>query len=156
MTALELVTVLCAVAALAAAVVLTLLAARVHRAAGQLAEAVRAFDATATPAVEELRAAARRAVDEVDRLDDLLDVAGSIGQRVDTATEVTYRALTSPVIKGVALASGTRRAATRLRGGRAADADRQPERAVSSTTSKTVTDATAARRSRWHRGARTR
>jgi hypothetical protein len=156
MTALELVTVLCAVAALTAAVVLALLAARVHRAAEQLAEAVRAFDATATPAVEELRSAARRALDEVDRLDDLLEVAGSIGQRVDTATEATYRALTSPVIKGVALASGTRRAATRLRGGRPADVDRPPAREADGATSETLTDATVPRRARWHRGARTR
>ena len=52
---------------------------------------------------------------EVERIDDLLDVATAIGDRVDSATEVTYKALTSPVIKGVAFASGTRRAAQRLR-----------------------------------------
>ncbi len=68
------------------------------------------------PAVEELRVAAHHAVAEVDRIDALVELAGSIGERVDTATEATYRALTSPVIKGVALASGTRRAAQRLRG----------------------------------------
>lgn len=116
MTALELLTVLCAVAALAAAVVLALLSARVLRLARDLDEATRAFEQVATPAVDELRAAARRAAGEVDRLEDLLDVAGSIGQRVDTATEATYRALTSPVVKGVAFASGTKRAANRLRG----------------------------------------
>lgn len=116
MTALELATVLCAVAALGASVALALLCARVSRAARDLEAAAHAIDRVATPALEELRTAAARAVGEVDRLDDLLEVAGSIGQRVDTATEVTYRALTSPVIKGVALASGTRRAASRLRG----------------------------------------
>ena len=68
------------------------------------------------PAVEELRAAAGHAMDEIERIDALVEVAGSIGERVDTAIEATYRALTSPVIKGVALASGTRRAAQRLRG----------------------------------------
>jgi hypothetical protein len=121
MTALELLTVLCGVASLAAAVVLSLLASRTLRAARRLEAATRAFEQVAIPAAEELRDAAHRAVDEVDRLDDLLEVAGSIGQRVDTATEATYRALTSPVIKGVALASGTRRAAGRLR-------RREPER----------------------------
>lgn len=118
MTALELLTVLCAVAALGAAVTLAVLSVRVLRAARGLEAATAAFDEVATPAVAELRAAAKQAVGEVDRLDDLLEVAGSIGQRVDTATEVTYRALTSPVIKGVAFASGTRRAAGRLRGHR--------------------------------------
>lgn len=115
MTALDLLTVLCAVAALAAAVCLALLSSHLLRAARRLDAATRTFEEEATPAVQELRAAARRAVGEVDRIDDLLEVAGSIGQRVDSATEVTYRALTSPVIKGVALASGTRRAASRLR-----------------------------------------
>lgn len=119
MTALELLTVLCAVAALGASVALALLCSRVLHALRDLQDATRAFDEVAIPAVDELRVAARRAAGEVDRLDDLLDVAGSIGQRVDTATEVTYRALSSPVIKGVALASGTRRAASRLRGRRA-------------------------------------
>ncbi len=71
----------------------------------------------ALPAIDELRAAAADAADQVDRVDALVEVAGAIGDRVDTATEATYRALTSPVIKGVALASGTRRAAQRLRGG---------------------------------------
>jgi len=116
MTALELLTVVCAVAAMGAAVALALLSARVLRAARQLEAAADAFESSAIPAIEELRTAARRAAGEVDRVEDLLEVAGSIGQRVDTATEATYRALTSPVIKGVAIASGTRRAASRVRG----------------------------------------
>ncbi|CAN5706445.1 hypothetical protein BH10ACT3_BH10ACT3_03140 [soil metagenome] len=116
MTALDLLTVLCAVLALAAAATLSVLAGRALRSAQQLDEATRLFTEQAIPAVEELRAAARRATGEVDRIDDLLEVAGAIGDRVDSATEATYRALTSPMIKGVALASGTRRAARRLRG----------------------------------------
>ena len=116
MDALDLLTVLCGVLALGAAVSLALASARLLRAARSLEAAAAAFDESAVPAVEELRAAARFAVGEVDRIDALVEVAGSIGERVDTATEATYRALTSPVIKGVALASGTRRAAQRLRG----------------------------------------
>ena len=116
MTALDLLSVLCAVLALAAAATLSLLAGRALRAAHELESATRIFTEQAVPAVQELRAAATRATEEVDRIDDLLEVAGSIGDRVDSATEATYRALTSPLIKGVALASGTRRAANRLRG----------------------------------------
>jgi len=116
MTALELLTVVCAVLALAAAATLSLLASRALRAARDLEAASRTFTEEALPAVEELRLAARRASGEVDRIDDLLDVAAAVGDRVDTATEATYRVLTSPVIKGVALATGTRRAASRLRG----------------------------------------
>ena len=102
--------------ALVAAGALTLAAARLFRTAQGLAEARERFDAEATPAVAELREIVASAGDEVERIDELLSVAGSIGDRVDAATEVTYRALTSPVIKGVALATGTRRVARRLRG----------------------------------------
>jgi len=115
-SAVDLAAVLCAVLALVAAGALTLAAARMFRAAQGLAEARERFDAEATPAVAELREIVASAGDEVERIDELLTVAGTIGDRVDAATEVTYRALTSPVIKGVALATGTRRVARRLRG----------------------------------------
>jgi hypothetical protein len=118
MSAVDLVTVLCGVLALAAAGVLTVASARLLRAARELSEARAAFEAEALPAVEELRAAAERAAVEVERVDELVELAGSIGGRLDAATEATYRALTAPVIKGQALASGTRRAASRLRGDR--------------------------------------
>ena len=118
MDALELVMVLCGVAALGAAVVLSLVSARLLRAAHSLELAAAEFDRTAAFAVTELQLAAADAVDEVARIDALVEVAGSIGQRVDSATDITYRALTSPVIKGVALAAGTRRTADRLRGRR--------------------------------------
>lgn len=116
MDALDLLTVLCGVLALGAAVALSLTCVRLAAAARSLEAATTAFSDAALPAVEELRAAASDAVDQVDRVDALVEVATAIGDRVDTATEATYRALTSPVIKGVALATGTRRAAQRLRG----------------------------------------
>ncbi len=116
MDALELLTVVCAVLALAAAAALSLLCARVWQAASALDHAVSSFTDQVAPAVDELRLAASAAVGEVERLDDLLEVANAVGDRLDTATEATYRALTSPVIKGVAFASGTRRVAQRLSG----------------------------------------
>jgi hypothetical protein len=122
MSALDLLTFVCAVLALAATAVLSVLSARLLRAARELERSRAEFEAEAVPALEELRVAVGRASGQVDRVEDLVDVAASIGGRVDNATEVTYRALTSPVIKGVALASGTRRAARRLRG--TEDADR--------------------------------
>lgn len=118
MSALDLLTVLCGVVALAAAGVLSVASSRMLRAARELEAARDAFVAEAVPAVEELRDAAARAADEVERVDELVELAGAIGERLDSATEATYRALTTPVIKGQALASGTRRAASRLRGSR--------------------------------------
>ena len=61
--------------------------------------------------------AVRRANGEVDRIDDLLEVAGVHRRAGRHRLRAAYKALTSPVIKGVALASGHRRAARRLRGG---------------------------------------
>ncbi len=116
MEAIDLLTVLCGVLALGGAVALSLASARVLRAAASFEAAAAAFEDQALPAVEELRQVTRAAAVEVDRIDELVEIAGSIGDRVDTATEATYRALTAPVIKGVAIASGTRRAAQRLRG----------------------------------------
>jgi hypothetical protein len=116
MDALDLVTVVVAVLALGLCATAAVVSARLLRAARDLEAATAAFTDHALPAIEELRTAAHDARGQVDRVDALVEVAGAIGDRVDTATEATYRALTSPVIKGVALASGTRRAAQRLRG----------------------------------------
>lgn len=117
MTALDLLTVLCGVVALAAAAVLSVASARLLRAAARLDAARAELEAEAVPAVRELVETVQRAAVEVERVDEVLAMAGAIGERLDAATEATYRVLTTPVIKGQALASGTRRAADRLRRG---------------------------------------
>jgi len=117
MTALELLTVLCGIAVLGLAVTLTVLCGRVLTAARRLNAAADAFEREATPALAEFRVLVAAAADDIEQLDQVVEVAGAIGARMDSATDLTYRAITAPVIKGVALASGTRRAARRLRGG---------------------------------------
>lgn len=132
MSALDLVVVLLGVVALGAAVTLTVLALRLRRLAAEveislqeldterreLVDLREAFATDATAAFAELTETVERAGRQVDEVEALVDVANAIGGRVGSATEATYRALTSPVIKTVALASGTRRAARRLRPGR--------------------------------------
>jgi len=125
MSAIDLVVVLLGALALGAAVALTMTNTRMRRATAELErsvaelDAVRlAFETNAADALNELHATVIRAGAQVDEVEALVDVANAIGDRVDTATEATYRALTSPVIKTVALASGTRRAARKLRPGR--------------------------------------
>lgn len=93
-------------------------AARLRAAAEQLEAASEAFHNSTEPLVAELALSARRAAGEVDRVEHLLDLSDGIGQRVQGATGVTYRAITTPVIKGAAVAEGTRRAARRLGGRR--------------------------------------
>ncbi|MEX0767190.1 MAG: hypothetical protein WD029_01795 [Microthrixaceae bacterium] len=120
MTALDLLSVVCAVLALLLAAAVAVLVGQALRAVKSLHAATELFVSQAVEAVQELREATEQASSEVDRIDDLLAVAAAIGDRVDSATDATYRALTSPVIRSVALASGTRKAASRLRNKNAA------------------------------------
>lgn len=122
MSALDLVVVLLGVVALGAAVALTSVVLRLRRIAGDMQRSREDLDAAreafahdSAEALRELHDTVQRAGRQVDEVEALVEVANAIGERVDTATEVTYRALTSPVIKTVAIASGTRRAARRLR-----------------------------------------
>lgn len=122
MSALDLVVILLGVLALGATVALTSTTLRLRRVADEVEVSRRELDAArevfaieSAEALRELHETVRRAGRQVDEVEALVDVANAIGERVDSATEVTYRALTSPVIRTVALASGTRRAARRLR-----------------------------------------
>lgn len=116
MDAADLLVTLLAVMALAMSAVLALLCQRALRAARSLEAAVAEFESNAIPAVAELTELTRLAAHDIGRVDDLIEVANAVGERVDTATDAAYRAFTSPVIKGVAFATGTRRAARSLRG----------------------------------------
>lgn len=122
MSALDLAVMMLGVVALGAAVALTLVTLRLRRVAEEMELSRRELDAVretfardAADALRELHDTVVRAGRQVDEVESLVEVANAIGERVDSATEVTYRALTSPVIRTVAIASGTRRAARRLR-----------------------------------------
>ena len=60
----------------------------------------------------------RAASVEIERVDSLLGTAESITGTVDSASRLAYLAFSNPVIKGLAVASGTGRAARSLRRGR--------------------------------------
>lgn len=77
--------------------------------------AVDTFGAATRPLVSELRDSVEAARDDLDRFDAVLGSAEAITTRVEGATRVARTALSTPVIKTVALASGTQRAARRLR-----------------------------------------
>jgi hypothetical protein len=117
-SAVDLLAVLGAMALVVACVTLFAVATRLLAAARRVEAAVEEFSSRAEPLVEELARSAARAAVEVERVEHLLDVSEGIGTRVDGATGAAYRAITTPAIKGVALAEGTRRAARRLGGRR--------------------------------------
>jgi hypothetical protein len=67
------------------------------------------------PLLDDLATAVDEARDDLDRFDRVLGSAEAISANVAGASRVTRMALSTPVIKTVALASGTTRAASRLR-----------------------------------------
>jgi hypothetical protein len=68
------------------------------------------------PLVAELHRAVVDTVDEVERVDRIITAAEGIGDRVDGASRLAYRALGSPLVKAMAFGAGVSQATRRLRG----------------------------------------
>jgi hypothetical protein len=66
---------------------------------------------------EEMRVALRDAENEVDRVGALLSAAETVGDRIDTASRIVSKTVTNPVVKVLALGTGTKRAVRRMRAG---------------------------------------
>jgi hypothetical protein len=113
-SALDLLAVLGAVALVVAVVVFYAFAVRLLSAARRLESVAAEFEECAAPLLKQLAEAAESASGEVERVGHLLDISEGIGSRVEGATGAAYRAITTPAIKGAAIAEGTRRAARRL------------------------------------------
>jgi hypothetical protein len=73
------------------------------------------------PVLEDLRDTVDAANHEIVRLDRLVTTAESVTGTVDSASRLAYIAMANPVIKGVAFASGTAKAARRLRARKASE-----------------------------------
>ena len=67
------------------------------------------------PLVAELGAAVSEANQDLARVDQLIGSAESISATMDATSRLAYKALSAPMIKTVAIASGTSKAAKRLR-----------------------------------------
>jgi hypothetical protein len=104
-------TVLCAIGFAALIVVLM----RVLQTLNEVRTTVDALAAQTKPLLDDLRASVDDARDDLDRFDRVLGSAEAISTSVEGASRVARVALSAPVIKTVALASGTQRAARRFR-----------------------------------------
>lgn len=82
----------------------------------ELRVAVEQLRAETRPLIADLQASVADARDDLERFDRVLGSAEAISASVEGASRVARIALSAPVIKTVALASGTSRAARRLRG----------------------------------------
>jgi hypothetical protein len=109
--AIVLATVLCSLGFAALIVVLV----RVLDALRSLRTEVDSLRAETQPLLAELRSSVEEARDDLQRFDRVLGSAEAISANVQGASRVARVALSAPVIKTVALASGTSRAARRLR-----------------------------------------
>jgi hypothetical protein len=104
-----------AVASGIAVVVLVWAATSLAKATSELRRAVDDLRREALPVVADLRQTVGSANAELDRVDTLLGTAESVTATVDSASRLAYLAFSNPVIKALAFASGTGRAARRFR-----------------------------------------
>jgi hypothetical protein len=116
MSAADLAIVLVSLAATAALVVLAVAVQSLLRTTGELRGTVERLEHEALPLVSELRDTVRRAGAEVDKVDDLLEVASAIQHTVEGASRLTFVAFSNPLIKIVALVRGTGRGIRRALG----------------------------------------
>ena len=116
MTGTEWVAVFAAQICLVLVVVLVVMIVRLDRAAKELRAVAADFRAEAEPALEELRASVRAADFELDRVDAIVTGAEMVTDRVDAASDLAYRTFTNPVVKALAVGTGTKRAVQRLKG----------------------------------------
>lgn len=80
-----------------------------------LRETVHELRRETLPLVDDVHTTVRQANAELARVDTLLGTAESISETVDSASRLAYLAFSNPVVKVMAFATGTGRAARRLR-----------------------------------------
>jgi hypothetical protein len=115
MTATELAALIVAIASVVAVVLLAMALAAITKTLKEVRLAVALLRTEAVPVVAELGDTVRNANAEIVRVDSLLGTAESIGGTVDSASRLAYLAFSNPVIKVLAVASGTTRAARAFR-----------------------------------------
>lgn len=108
-----------AVASVVAVVLLGVAIVSMMRTLRSVRDTVSQLRSETMPVMVELGETVRTANAELERVDDLLGTAETISGTVDSASRLAYLAFSNPVIKALALASGTSRAASRFRRTRA-------------------------------------
>ncbi|MGQ0616030.1 MAG: hypothetical protein ACT4PW_03425 [Acidimicrobiia bacterium] len=104
-----------ACASVVALAVMVWAAASLTSAVKVLRESVEQLQRETLPVVADLRATVGHANAELERVDTLIGAAESVTATVEGASRLAYNAFANPVIKAFAFASGSGRAARRLR-----------------------------------------
>ncbi len=118
MSATDLAAVVVTVVCLAVIVVLVIAVQALVRTIRDLRTTVDDLRGATLPLVDDLHTTVRRAGDELERVDGIIDRAERISTTVDVASRLTYRAMAPPIIKTISLVAGAGRATRRLRSGR--------------------------------------
>ena len=115
MSASDLAAVIVAVAAVVGVVLLVFAIVSLTRTLTAVRMSVEELRRETLPVIDELQRTVTQANTDLERLDTLLDSATSVTNTVDSASQLAYMAFSNPVIKAIAFASGTARAARALR-----------------------------------------
>jgi hypothetical protein len=111
----ELAALIVAIASVVGVVLLGVALVSIVRTLRSVRDSVELIRSETVPVMVDLGQTVRTANAELERVDDLLGTAESISGTVDSASRLAYLAFSNPVIKALALASGTSRAASRFR-----------------------------------------
>ena len=106
-----------AVAGVAAVAVVALVVtmATLLRTLRALQQTIDTLRAETIPLVTDVQKTAGRSSNDLERAGAVLQTAESLSSTVDSASRLAYRAFSNPVVKAMALATGTSRAYRRLR-----------------------------------------
>ena len=102
-------------ASVVAVILLVLVLVSVSRTLATLRQSVEDLRRETLPVLTDLQRTVSQANAELERVDDLLDSAQSVSATVDSFSRLAYLAFSNPLIKGMALVTGTSRAARALR-----------------------------------------
>lgn len=111
----DLAAIVVAIASVVAVVLLIFVVVAVNRTLSELRLSVEQIRRETLPVVDELHRTVTTANAELQRLDVFLDSATSVTATVDSASHLAYLAFSNPLIKVMALATGTAKAARALR-----------------------------------------
>jgi hypothetical protein len=117
MSASDLAAIIVAIASVAVVVLLVFVVVSINRTLTAMRLSIEELRRETLPVVDELRRTVTTANAELQRLDGLIDSASSVTATVDSASHLAYLAFSNPLIKLIALAAGTSKAAKALRRG---------------------------------------
>lgn len=117
LSAADLAAVIVAIVSVVAVVLLVFVVVAVNRTLATLRLSIEQFRRETLSVVDELHRTVNTANAELERLDVLLDSATSVSATVDSASHLAYLAFSNPLIKVMALATGTAKAAKALKRG---------------------------------------